>query len=168
MSMWSPLSRFLWRNNSHFVGDWACHCYAVIFELTQTFPLSTVNAKSAIRWWSILPTHQLSVEVRSFGLHVLLTWTQWGCIKANIYTMQSKLATTWSNPGCSERHWKQTGTTDSGKALYSILQCSVRVSWREGTSSLVVKKEAEMCASPHYAIRHVCWTYRKSETEKLL
>jgi hypothetical protein len=130
--------------------------FAVIFEFTQTLPLSTVDAKCAIRWWATLPTHQFSVEVWSFGLHVLLTWTQWGCIKVNIYTMQSKLATTWTNPGCCERHWKQTCTTDSGEALYSILQWCVRVSWREGTSSLVVKKEAEMCASPHYAIRHVC------------
>ena len=77
--------------------------FAVIFEFTHTFPLSTVDIKCAIRWWTILPTHQLSVEVPSFGLHVLLTRRQWGCIKENIYTMQSKLATIWPNPGCCER-----------------------------------------------------------------
>jgi len=168
LSMWSPLSRFLWRNTSPFIGGWTCHCSRWSLSSPRHFlyPLMTLNVQFVDEpfylhvnypWRSGLLASTFTLPERSGDVS-----------KKNIYTTQSKLATTWSNPGCCERYWKQTCTTDSGKAIYSILQWSVRVSWREGTSTVVVKKEAEMCASPHYTIRHVCWTYRKSETEKLL
>jgi hypothetical protein len=47
LSMWSPLSRFLWRNNSPFIGGWTCHCsrWSLTSPRHFLYPLLTLNVQ---------------------------------------------------------------------------------------------------------------------------